>query len=466
VVGDYHHLSHEDFSALMHGTLSEDTPEYQALLTKRFIKTYQTIEDLRRVYKQLFTPKLSGPLLHIMVITKRCNHQCVYCHSAATIDQDPKFQMTEETARKTVDVIFQSKSDALTLEFQGGEPLENWPIVQFVTKYAREKEKETGKKLYIQLITNLTLMSEEKYAFLSEHEVMVSTSLDGPKEIHNRNRIFLGGRDRAHDLVTHWVRYINEHAPSRSLRINTAISTATRHTLQDPKAYVDFFVDLGMSGVFVRPLNPMGFAVRTWQQIGYTMDEFLNFYFKMVDYILELNEKGVKFVDKYSQIMLTKILSDLEPNYMDLRSPCGAGVGQIAYNYTGEVFTCDDARWLDEDTFKMGHVVENTLSEMLQTEVVANMVNASTNEGLYCDHCTYQPYCGICPVYNYASKGNIVTDQPNSDKCKQHKAMFDYLFAKLQDPKYIEIFRTWVFLGKEAEAMTSTDLSCPSLGAN
>lgn len=94
------------------------------------------------------------------------------------------------------------------------------------------------------------------------------------------------------------------------------------------------------------------------------------------------------------------------------------------------------------------------------------MVNASTNEGLYCDHCTYQPYCGICPVYNYASKGNIVTDQPNSDKCKQHKAMFDYLFAKLQDPKYIEIFSKWVFLGKEAEAMTSTDLSCPSLGAN
>ena len=33
---------------------------------------------------------------------------------------------------------------------------------------------------------------------------------------------------------------------------------------------------------------------------------------------------------------------------MELRSPCGAGTGQIAYYYDGNIYTCDEGRMLAE----------------------------------------------------------------------------------------------------------------------
>ena len=46
-------------------------------------------------------------------------------------------------------------------------------------------------------------------------------------------------------------------------------------------------------------------------------------------------------------------------NYMELRSPCGAGVGQLAYYADGDIFTCDEGRMLHEmgqSTFRLGNV--------------------------------------------------------------------------------------------------------------
>jgi hypothetical protein len=36
---------------------------------------------------------------------------------------------------------------------------------------------------------------------------------------------------------------------------------------------------------------------------------------------------------------------------LELRSPCGAGIGQLLYNYDGKVYTCDEGRiWIKRST--------------------------------------------------------------------------------------------------------------------
>ena len=48
-----------------------------------------------------------------------------------------------------------------------------------------------------------------------------------------------------------------------------------------------------------------------------------------------------------------------DPNYLDIRSPCGAGIGQIAYSYDGKIYTCDEGRMLGgmgDDIFCIGNV--------------------------------------------------------------------------------------------------------------
>ena len=50
---------------------------------------------------------------------------------------------------------------------------------------------------------------------------------------------------------------------------------------------------------------------------------------------MELNLKGEIFVEMHATYFLKKILCNYSDNYMELRSPCGAGIGQMSYYYDG-----------------------------------------------------------------------------------------------------------------------------------
>ena len=129
-----------------------------------------------------------GPGLHILVLTLRCNHKCLYCQSSAAGEGAKKTDMPLKTALKSVDFAFSSPNPAITIEFQGGEPLLNWAVLKAVTKYARKKAAASKKQLKLALVSNFTLMTEEKAKFLLENEVSLCTSLDGPADLHDRHR--------------------------------------------------------------------------------------------------------------------------------------------------------------------------------------------------------------------------------------------------------------------------------------
>jgi len=70
-----------------------------------------------------------------------------------------------------------------------------------------------------------------------------------------------------------------------------AIATATKYSLDKWKEIVDTYVELWIPAVFIRPLNPYGFAQKTWNQIGYKAEEYIDFYKKLISYIKDLQEK-------------------------------------------------------------------------------------------------------------------------------------------------------------------------------
>ena len=53
---------------------------------------------------------------------------------------------------------------------------------------------------------------------------------------------------------------------------------------------------------------------------------------------------------------------------MELRSPCGAAMGQMAYYYNGNVYTCDEGRMLAEmgnSAFCLGSALKNDYNELM-----------------------------------------------------------------------------------------------------
>jgi radical SAM protein with 4Fe4S-binding SPASM domain len=143
--------------------------------------------------------------------------------------------------------------------------------------------------------------------------------------------------------------------------------------------------------------------------------------------------------------MLTKILTDRDPGFTDLASPCGAVIGQVLYNYNGDLYTCDEGRMLEDDNnFKLGNVSDTSYEEMVTCDTCKTMISASTLENQSCDLCAYKPYCGVCPVKNYAHHNTLFPQMQNTDWCKVKKTQLNYLFSKLREDDNLEVFKKWV----------------------
>jgi His-Xaa-Ser system radical SAM maturase HxsB len=359
--------------------------------------------------------------------------------------------MTPETADRTVEAIFQTTNPSVTIEFQGGEPLVAFPIVKHIIEKARRVNETAGKRLEFTMVSNLSLLDDEKLEFLVSNKVQICTSVDGPEHLHDKQRKLPGLS--AHQAATRAIRRVNEAYAAMGLDPTLyhveALLTTTRDALPSWKEIVDTYVDLGCRALFLRPVDPFGFADRTAPRVEYPRAEYLAFYRSAVDYMIELNRQGVEILERFAAIFLTKILGGEDPNFLDIRSPCGAAIGQVAYNYDGKVFTCDEGRMLHEmgdSTFLLGDVSSTTYRELMGHETVRAMALASNLDAQPdCVNCTYQAYCGVCPVHNHRTQGSIFGKMRESSLCAVHKGIQDYLFEKIGsgDPEVMEILQRW-----------------------
>ena len=437
--GLYIFLTPDQFDKFIQGKINAKSNVYTELIEKGFTnkapayKEKELIEIYEMKNKYLFN---SGPSLHIVVMTSRCNYNCIYCHAGSKNTSLKDLDMKKETAKKIVDFIFKTPSPHLTIEFQGGEPLINWPVVKFIIEYARKKAQEEQKILRLALVSNLSLMTDQKLDFLLKNKVDICTSLDGPEKIHNKNRPC--HNKNSYKETTKWIGKITK----KSAKIG-ALITVTKFTFQDLRGVVDEYVRQGFTSMHFRYLNYLGTAKKSQNKIGYSADEFIDAWKKIMDYIILINKEGKCFWERESQIILKKILTYQKVDYVDLRSPCGAVLGQMLYNYDGKIYTCDEGRMLKDDTFLIGDVNTNNYESIIAGGKTKTMLVASCLENLSCDFCAYKPYCGVCPVKHYAYYGNLFPYMQSTDFCKIKMAQFEYLFEKIQDEEIKKIFIRW-----------------------
>lgn len=455
--GDWMFVSSEELSAMRSGKLSDALRD--RLAEHGFIASQL---DLRRIRERMANKKRFlnyGPNLHVVVVTLRCNQTCVYCHSSRADMGRGDADMTQETAEKTVDMILKSTSPRITIEFQGGEPLANFPVVQHIIEYAHQKNRAYGKQLEFTLVSNLSLMTEDKLDYLIGKRVQICTSIDGPPALHDKQRLLVG--DSAFGRAERWIREINRRYVDAGLDPVLyhveALLTVTRAALDRPREIIDTYRDLGCRAIFLRPLDPFGFANRTADAIEYERRRYLDFYAQALEYVLELNRRGEQMLERYASIFLTKILTDDDPNFLDIRSPCGAGIGQLAYNYDGRIFTCDEGRMLShsgDDMFEVGDVRSSRYREVITHETVRALLTASNLDAQPdCVNCAYNPYCGVCPVHSYATQGTIHGRMRESHLCAVHKGIQDLLFSRLArgNAEELAILRRWTTVRERSE---------------
>lgn len=450
--GEWHSMPPADFDRLMRGELPPDDPHWRVLGEKSFLSDPESLDRLAarlRVRKDFLG---QGPHLHIVLTTLRCNQSCRYCHASRTSMDRVDTDMTMETAGHVVDFILRSTSPYINIEFQGGEPTVNFPVLKYIVESSREKNAALGKRLEHSMVSNFTWMTEEIAEWIVENKVQVCTSLDGPEDLHNWNRTWTGGNAWAD--VMRWMRTINRRhiELGRDPRIwhVDALMTTTRRTMERWREVIDLYVELGIRNIHLRPLNPYGFALGSWKTIGYGVDEYLEFYERALGYIIELNRQGVEVMEATAALFLVKMLTPNDPNYVDIRSPTGAGTGVLAYNYDGGIFPSDEARMLSamgNDLFRLGRAGEVTYEQVVAHPTVRALALASLQDALpACATCWNKPFCGIDPIDNYMVHGDIFGQRPLSPNCREYYHIASLLMRHLNDDRTGEIeriFRRW-----------------------
>ena len=456
--GNWTVLTSDEMRAFASGQLSEGSELFTRLKEKNFLRAHYDVEKARARIERRRMHLDRGPILHMMIVTLRCNETCVYCHASRADMDAVHTDMTPEIADQSVDLAFQTTSNALTIEFQGGEPLVNFPVVQRIVERAKRKSEETGKTVELTMVSNLALMDEEKLRFLVDNKVQICTSIDGPVDIHDKQRKLPmapghGGKGSAHGAAVDWIRRINEEYAKKGLDPNLyhveALLTTTRAALDRGRDIVDTYADLGCRALFLRPIDPFGFAEKTARVVEYPRSEYHRFYRDTTDYILEKNKSGTRMIERYAAIFLTKILAGEDPNFLDIRSPEGAGVGALAYNYDGKIFSSDEGRMLHEQgdsSFLVGNVATSKYRDVVGHPTIRATQLASNLDGQPdCVNCAYNPYCGTQTAHNWKTMGSIHGRMRESLVCAVHKGIMDYLFDKLAtgDAETITALERW-----------------------
>jgi len=205
-VGEYIVLSPDNFRAFTTHQANPEDSYYLDLKAKHFLSDNQSSAHMELLASKYRTKKsfLDGfTKLHIFVTSLRCNQSCPYCQvSRQGSDADKGvFDMQPEALRRSVELMLSSPAPHITMEFQGGEPLVNFDLVKDAIYLTKSLNSNVGKKIDYVLCTNLSMLTDDHLDFCKDHNLLISTSLDGPEFLHDRNRPMSNG-NASHAVVT------------------------------------------------------------------------------------------------------------------------------------------------------------------------------------------------------------------------------------------------------------------------
>ncbi|MBQ7886589.1 MAG: radical SAM protein [Clostridia bacterium] len=199
--------------SMMHGMVSKEDAallgaiqgkrcvgdSFQALLERyRLVAQTPWDEEAERMRAaQAYHRHASSDRLAVMelFVAQSCNMGCIYCYGSDG-SYHQRGMMTADTARRAIDWFHAccEKPEEAGIVFFGGEPMMNFPVIRESVEYA-EKLFGAGKLTY-GMATNMTLMTDAQLDFFAALPRMnLLVSIDGPKEIQNRQRPLKDGRD-------------------------------------------------------------------------------------------------------------------------------------------------------------------------------------------------------------------------------------------------------------------------------
>ncbi len=293
------------------------------------------------------------PLRYFFELTYLCNLNCPYCYVG---DERKKNELTTQEWFKIIDQIPWYSFVTLV----GGEPLIRKDFIPILEKTAK---KTFGK---LNVVTNGILINDEIIdAFIRSKMMLLSVSLDGYGETHDKNR----GKDGIFDTVVHNLENLRSKSKKPMIDIKTIV---LENNLDDlPKIY-KLCNDMGfefLSISFLRNNNLKQNSIlrETFGEEFYAQKYPIKLYFEMEHFkevykeIESINGKtkirfSPKFSEKNTIEQIEKFFTYKDKVIQEIYEPCLYPFSNMMINPQGDIYPCL--------SLKTGNVREKSIKEV------------------------------------------------------------------------------------------------------
>jgi uncharacterized protein len=397
-----------------------------------------TLSDM----KDSLSNKLEGVLLNI---TSRCNLACTYCILSGDYLNHSRLKqqnMSWDVARKAIDFFLsRAREDGcFRVDFFGGEPLLAFPMVKRVVSYLNDKFSQRNQELMIAITSNGTVMTKEIVDFLSENDVLLQFSIDGCKEMHNRNRKFRKSDKGSFDTIIKNLQLISDRNNDyflNNLRLKAVVTTESIE-VEDK----DFF-DIPVIKALIEKrrftmLNKIPhYDIEKDQDFFYRIDRLAEFLLKKKDVadIKELLEGLTQKAKNLYSVTLSNFFGVQLTNYFhyEIDEPvpfsknCLIGF-KGAVNPDGSISLCYRA-----DTFPVGNVLEDTWYYDKIAQYDKDKFGIPD-----CKNCFVQRFCTFCHEKVNTRHNDLETQIQNFCRFTRHyyRLVFEYMLKiMVRNPK-------------------------------
>lgn len=320
-----------------------------------------------------------------------CNFRCRYCFADEGAYHSAREMMSEATAKRAIDFLIENSGGRKILEvdFFGGEPLMNFPVIKNTVCYAKEKAAAAGKKFLFTTTTNALLLNDDIIKFMNEEMENVVLSLDGRKEVHDAIRKTVNGKG-TFDLIIDKIKHFVSLRGDKNYYVR---GTFTAKNLDFSKDVL-FIADQGVDSISMEPVVTDIPDLKIGDEhLGTICSEYEN----LCDEYLKRYAEGKGFNFFHFNI-------DLEggPCLQKRVSACGAGNEYLSVVPNGDLYPCH--QFAGDSSFYMGDVWNG----IVHPEIREKFKNSCLFTREKCGDCFAKYVCsGGCSANNYHFNGDI-----------------------------------------------------------
>lgn len=376
--GDFYDLSYPAYSALK--LWNEEFSAFESIPTQKTIQVLGKKHNIPQKILKLFpffqddisqAEKRESCFTDITLnITSYCNLRCAYCWNDygrysnvgfrqksgdRALSNNNDGQMPAEIAFKSVNMLVELRGEDkdLVVDFYGGEPLMNLETLLATVDYCRKNQKDWGVDFNFLLATNATLLTAEVAQKLVDQGVQIAVSIDGRRQVHDKNRPFPDGKSSYGQIVKNL-----KKMPDRIRKRLVGRTTVTPFYPHMVELYEDLRglgferVELFESEDACHKITPQRqkFFFNSDEQYHILCHEYERLALRYIDEVT----RGFLDYRKTFFNRFFKLMQRLYYNH-EVTGGCPAARGQFAISAQGDIFPCTS--FLGVQEFKMGNVM-------------------------------------------------------------------------------------------------------------